>query len=64
VGEPERAARGVRWAGDGSEEVSLGAAGVRAIQRGDALASSRLLERCQAMWRQPIHAIAPEIGDA
>ena len=42
----------------------LGAAGVRAIQRGDALASSRLLERCQAMWRQPIHAIAPEIGDA
>ena len=31
----------------------LGAAGVRAIQRGDALASSRLLERCQAMWRQP-----------
>lgn len=38
----------------------LGAAGVRAIQRGDALASSRLLERCQAMWRQPIHAIPPE----
>ena len=34
----------------------LGAAGVRAIQRGDALASSRLLERCQAMWRQPTHA--------
>jgi predicted ATPase len=31
----------------------LGAAGVRAIQRGDALASSRLLERCQALWRQP-----------
>jgi len=34
----------------------LGAAGVRAIQRGDALASSRLLERCQAMWRQPTQA--------
>jgi DNA-binding SARP family transcriptional activator/class 3 adenylate cyclase len=31
----------------------LGAAGVRAIQRGDALASRRLLERCQAMWRLP-----------
>jgi predicted ATPase len=38
----------------------LGAAGVRAIQRGDAMASSRLLERCQAMWRQPIHAIPLE----
>jgi class 3 adenylate cyclase len=34
----------------------LGAAGVRAIQRGDALASSRLLERCQAMWRLPTQA--------
>ena len=41
----------------------LGAAGVRAIQRGDALASSRLLERCQAMWRQPIPANVMEIGD-
>jgi len=38
----------------------LGAAGVRAIQRGDALASSRLLERCQAMWRQPTQAIPLE----
>ena len=34
----------------------LGAAGVRAIQRGDAVASSRLLERCQTMWRQPTQA--------
>jgi DNA-binding SARP family transcriptional activator len=34
----------------------LGAAGIRAIQRGDALASRRLLERCQAMWRQPTQA--------
>jgi hypothetical protein len=44
----------------------LGAAGVRAIQRGDALASSRLLERCQAMWRQPAQANPPEPlpGDA
>jgi len=29
----------------------LGAAGVRALQRGDALASSRLLERCRVMWK-------------
>jgi DNA-binding SARP family transcriptional activator len=42
----------------------LGAAGVRAIQRGDALASSRLLERCQAMWRQPTHANPFETGKA
>jgi class 3 adenylate cyclase len=34
----------------------LGAAGIHAIQRGDALASSRLLERCRAMWRQPTQA--------
>ena len=34
----------------------LGAAGIHAIQRGDALASSRLLERCRAMWRQPVLA--------
>jgi hypothetical protein len=34
----------------------LGAAGIHAIQRGDAVASSRLLERCRAMWRQPAHA--------
>jgi DNA-binding SARP family transcriptional activator len=34
----------------------LGAAGIRAIQRGDGLASNRLLERCRAMWRQPAHA--------
>jgi hypothetical protein len=34
----------------------LGAAGVRAIQRGDALTSSRLLERCQAMWRESSQA--------
>jgi predicted ATPase len=33
----------------------LGAAGIHAIQRGDAFASSRLLERCRAMWRQPAH---------
>jgi class 3 adenylate cyclase len=44
----------------------LGAAGVRAIQRGDPLASSRLLERCRAMWRQPIQANTLEslTGDA
>lgn len=30
----------------------LGAAGVRALQRGDAVASSRLLERCRAVWRR------------
>jgi predicted ATPase len=30
----------------------LGAAGVRALQRGDALASSRLLERCRAIWQR------------
>lgn len=30
----------------------LGAAGVRAIQRGDALASSRLLERCRTLWQR------------
>jgi len=42
----------------------LGAAGIRAIQRGDPLASSRLLERCQAMWRQPIHANPLESDDA
>jgi DNA-binding SARP family transcriptional activator len=43
----------------------LGAAGVRAIQRGDALASSRLLERCQAMWRQPAQTspVEPLPGD-
>jgi class 3 adenylate cyclase len=33
----------------------LGAAGIHAIQRGDAFASSRLLERCRAIWRQPAH---------
>jgi len=38
----------------------LGAAGIRAIQRGDALASRRLLERCQAMWRQPTQATPAE----
>ncbi|MHB1234926.1 MAG: AAA family ATPase [Microbacteriaceae bacterium] len=30
----------------------LGAAGVRALQRGDAVASSRLLERCRALWQR------------
>lgn len=30
----------------------LGAAGVRALQRGDAVASSRLLERCRAVWQR------------
>ncbi len=30
----------------------LGAAGVRALQRGDALASARLLERCRATWQR------------
>jgi DNA-binding SARP family transcriptional activator len=34
----------------------LGAAGIHAIQRGDGFASSRLLERCRAMWRQPTQA--------
>ncbi len=44
----------------------LGAAGIRAIQRGDGLASNRLLERCRAMWRQPAHARPVEAlpGDA
>jgi class 3 adenylate cyclase/DNA-binding winged helix-turn-helix (wHTH) protein len=44
----------------------LGAAGIHAIQRGDALASSRLLERCRAMWRQPTQARPVESlpGDA
>ena len=43
----------------------LGAAGIHAIQRGDALASNRLLERCRAMWRQPTQAapLEPLIGD-
>jgi predicted ATPase len=43
----------------------LGAAGIHAIQRGDALASNRLLERCRAMWRQPAQAIPlePLLGD-
>jgi len=43
----------------------LGAAGIHAIQRGDALASNRLLERCRAMWRQPTQAtpLEPPIGD-
>jgi class 3 adenylate cyclase len=31
----------------------LGAAGIRAIRRGDALTSRRLLERCQAVYRRP-----------
>jgi class 3 adenylate cyclase len=43
----------------------LGAAGIHAIQRGDAVASSRLLERCRAMWRQPARAstLEPLRGD-
>jgi class 3 adenylate cyclase len=43
----------------------LGAAGIHAIQRGDALASNRLLERCRAMWRQPAQAtpLEPLLGD-
>ncbi len=43
----------------------LGAAGIHAIQRGDALASNRLLERCRAMWRQPTQAtpLEPLLGD-
>lgn len=43
----------------------LGAAGIRAIQRGDPLASNRLLERCRAMWRPPTQATRPEplLGD-
>jgi DNA-binding SARP family transcriptional activator/class 3 adenylate cyclase len=42
----------------------LGAAGIRAIQRGDPLASNRLLERCRAMWR-PTQAtpLEPLLGD-
>jgi class 3 adenylate cyclase len=39
----------------------LGAAGIRAIQRGDGLASNRLLERCRAMWQQPAHARPLEV---
>lgn len=31
----------------------LGAAGIRAIRRGDGLTSSRLLERCRAVYRRP-----------
>ena len=31
----------------------LGAAGIRALQRGDALTSNRLLERCSAVYRRP-----------
>ncbi len=43
----------------------LGAAGIHAIQRGDALASNRLLERCRAMWRQPTQAtpLEPLLGE-
>jgi DNA-binding SARP family transcriptional activator/class 3 adenylate cyclase len=42
----------------------LGAAGIRAIQRGDPLGSNRLLERCRAMW-QPAQATPrePLLGD-
>ena len=44
----------------------LGAAGIRAIRRGDALTSSRLLERCQAVYRRPAldGSPAPGSGDA
>jgi class 3 adenylate cyclase len=44
----------------------LGAAGIRALQRGDALTSSRLLERCRAVYRRPAldGSPAPGSGDA
>ncbi len=44
----------------------LGAAGIRALQRGDALTSNRLLERCRAVYRRPAldTSPAPGSGDA
>jgi class 3 adenylate cyclase len=44
----------------------LGAAGIRALQRGDALTSNRLLERCRAVYRRPAldGSPAPGSGDA
>ena len=44
----------------------LGAAGIRALQRGDALTSNRLLERCRAVYRRPALDAppAPRGGDA
>jgi len=44
----------------------LGAAGIRALQRGDALTSNRLLERCRAVYRRPAldASPAPGIGGA
>ncbi len=44
----------------------LGAAGIRALQRGDALTSNRLLERCRAVYRRPAldASPAPGSGDA
>jgi class 3 adenylate cyclase len=44
----------------------LGAAGIRALQCGDALTSNRLLERCQAVYRRPALDAppAPGSGDA
>ncbi len=44
----------------------LGAAGIRALQRGDAVTSNRLLERCAAVYRRPALDVpsAPRSGDA
>ncbi|HEY5433900.1 MAG TPA: adenylate/guanylate cyclase domain-containing protein [Candidatus Limnocylindrales bacterium] len=40
----------------------LGAAGIRALQRGDALTSNRLLERCRAVYRRPALDAPPAPG--
>jgi hypothetical protein len=40
----------------------LGAAGIRALQRGDALTSNRLLERCRAVYRRPALDTSPAPG--
>lgn len=40
----------------------LGAAGIRAIRRGDAVTSNRLLERCRAVYRHPTLDAFPADG--
>ena len=40
----------------------LGAAGIRAIRRGDAVTSNRLLERCRAVYRRPRLDASPAYG--
>ncbi len=40
----------------------LGAAGIRAIRRGDAVTSNRLLERCRAVYRRPTLDAFPADG--